>query len=63
LEEQKVIRSSQHGFSKEKSCLTNLVTFYNVITGWVEVGRAEEVVHLDFSKCFDTISQNILVKI
>lgn len=32
LEEKKIIKSSQHGFIKGKSCLTNLVT-YNVITG------------------------------
>jgi len=27
LEEKKVIKSSQYGFSKGKSCLTNLIAF------------------------------------
>lgn len=27
-----VIRDSQHSFTKEKSCLTNLVTFYDRVT-------------------------------
>ena len=48
LEENKVIRSSQRGFTKEKSCLTNLVAFYDVITSWVDGGRAVGVVYLDF---------------
>jgi len=31
------------------------------MTGWVEEGRAVDVVYLDFSKAFDTVSYNILV--
>jgi len=61
MEEKKVIRSSQHGFTKGKSCLTNLIAFYNDITGRVGEGRAVDVVYLDFSKAFDTVSHNILL--
>ncbi|CAM5100811.1 unnamed protein product [Eretmochelys imbricata] len=60
LEERKVIRNSQHGFTKGKSCLTNLIAFYNKITGSVDEGKAVDVLFLDFSKAFDTVSHSIL---
>ncbi|GAB0206539.1 feather keratin Cos2-3-like [Grus japonensis] len=55
VEEKVVIRSGEHGFTMGKSCLTNLIAF------WVDEGRAVDVVYLDFSKAFDTISHDILV--
>jgi len=61
VEEKKVIRSSQHGFTKGKSCLTNLIAFCDDMTGWVDEGRAIDVVYLDFSKAFDTVSHNVLL--
>ncbi|CAM4678407.1 unnamed protein product [Caretta caretta] len=56
----KVIRNSQHGFTKRKSCLTNLIAFYDEITGSVDEGKAVDVLFLDFSKAFDMVSHNIL---
>ena len=61
MEKKKVVRSSQHGFTKRKSCLTNLITVYDEMTGWVDEGRAVYVAYLNFSKAFDTVSYNILL--
>ncbi|CAM5107468.1 unnamed protein product [Eretmochelys imbricata] len=60
LEERKVIRNSQHGFTKGKSCLTNLIAFHDEITGSVDEGKAVDVLFLDYSKAFDMVSHSIL---
>ncbi|PKU41649.1 rna-directed dna polymerase from mobile element jockey- hypothetical protein [Limosa lapponica baueri] len=61
MEETKAIRSNQHGFTKGKSCQTNLIAFYDGMTGWIDERRAVDVVYLDFSKAFDTVSHSILI--
>ncbi|CAM4527801.1 unnamed protein product [Lepidochelys kempii] len=60
LEERKVIRNSQHGFTKGKSCLINLIALYDVITGSVDMGKVVDVLFLDYSKAFDMVSHSIL---
>lgn len=52
----------QHGFTKGKSCLTKPIIFYNEMTDFVDEGRAQDVVYLDFSKVFDTFSHKILIE-
>ncbi|CAM5096617.1 unnamed protein product [Natator depressus] len=60
LEERKVIRNSQQRFPKGKSCLTNLIAFYDEITGSVDEGKAVNMIYLDFSKAFDMVFHSIL---
>ena len=41
--------------------MTNLIASCDGMTGWADEGRAVDVVSLDFSKAFDTVSHNILL--
>ncbi|KAF4794993.1 hypothetical protein TURU_096798 [Turdus rufiventris] len=56
------IRPSQHGFRRGRSCLTNLISFYDQVTRLVNAGKVVDVVYLDFSKAFDTVSNSILLE-
>jgi len=55
------VRSSQHGFMKSRSCLTNLISFYDQMTHLVNEGKVVGVIYLDFCKAFDTVSHSILL--
>ncbi|XP_065672076.1 uncharacterized protein LOC136089905 [Hydra vulgaris] len=56
-----LISQSQHGFVKNKACVTNLLESNDYITECIANKNAVDVVYLDFSKAFDTISHNLLI--
>lgn len=57
----RVSKSSQHRFTKGKSCLTNQIAFCDGTAGWIDEERAKDAVYLYFSKDFDTVSHSALI--
>ena len=45
VQDNRVIRPSQHGFMKGRSCLTNLFSFYDKVICLVDEGKAVVVVY------------------
>lgn len=56
-----LIKDTQHGFMKNKSCFTNLITFFECISGWVDNQEPVDVIYLDFKKAFDRVSHQLLL--
>jgi len=56
------IRPSQHGFMKGRSCLTNLISFYDQVTHLMDEGKALDIIYLDISKDFDTVPHKTLLE-
>ena len=57
----RLINHSQHGFLKARSCLTNLLCFFEEITKWVDEGSPVDIIYLDFQKAFDKVPHQRLI--
>jgi len=51
----KLIKKSQHGFVKDRSCVTNLLEFLEQATTVVDGGAGFDIIYLDFAKAFDKV--------
>ena len=62
IEDNKLFNSTQHGFRMGRSCLSQLLAHYDKILSFLENGMNVDVVYLDFSKAFDKVDYDILLK-
>uniref|UniRef100_K7EZH3 Reverse transcriptase domain-containing protein n=1 Tax=Pelodiscus sinensis TaxID=13735 RepID=K7EZH3_PELSI len=64
VEEHNLLDKSQHGFCKGKSCLTNLLEFFEGVNKHADKGDPVDIVYLDFQKAFDKVPhQRLLCKL
>ena len=62
LESNSPIKSSQHGFSSGKSCLTNLLIYLEQVTSEIDKGIPVDTLYLDFAKALDKVPHHILIE-
>ena len=58
LSKYKLINPSQHGVLKARSCLTNLICFFEK---WVDEGSPVDIIYLDFQKTVDKVPHQRLI--
>ena len=61
IEENGLMNKNQHGFRKQKSCLTQLLDHIDHIFNCLNSGEEVDVIYLDYAKAFDKVDHNILL--
>ena len=61
LEKLNLIRQTQHGFVKKRSCLTHLLEFCEFVSHHVDQGYPIDVVYVDFQKAFKKVPHKRLM--
>ena len=62
FEENKILNSNQHGFRKNRSCLTQLLYHTQNIHNQLLTNDSIDSIYLDYAKAFDKIDHGILMK-
>jgi len=55
LDRNRLLNSSQHGFRKGGSCLSNLLEFLQKVTTGLDNQNNIDVIYTDFAKAFDKV--------
>ena len=56
-----LINDSQHGFRRERSCMTNFLEFYGMVASNYDKRNNVDMMYLDFEKAFDTVPHERLL--
>ena len=56
-----LIGRSQHGFTRNRSCLTNLLDYLEFVSSYINRGIPVDVIYLDFQSAFDEVPHKRLL--
>ena len=62
LEQNNLLKNFQHGFRKNRNCLTQLLEHYVKVLESLEKGLVVDVIYLDFAKAFDKVDHGLVIK-
>ena len=57
-----LIKASQHGFSTEKSCLTQLLPLIDKFSVAMNNKSRVDTIYFDFAKAFDSVNHDLVLK-
>ena len=58
-----LLKDTQHGFMRARSCLTNLLEYLETLTKLLDEGKAIDIIYCDFSKAFDKVAHGRLLTV
>ena len=62
LKSNNLLNEAQHGFRRGRSCITQILKYYDSILTLLEDGQSVDAVYLDFDMAFDKVDNQILLK-
>ena len=62
LEDNNLLPDGQHGFRAKRSCLTQLLSYWDNILDQMEEGKGVDSVYTDFAKAFDKCETGVLLQ-
>ena len=62
MECQQLFNPNQHGFRGGRSCLSQLLSYFDKETWFLEHGKPVDVIYLDFAKAFDKVDIGVTLR-
>ena len=62
LEDNNLFNSTQHGFRRGRSCLSQLLAHFEKVLTCLEDSQCVDVIYLDFSKAFDKVDHSVVLE-